>query len=715
MRMRCIALTGALLLASATLAIAQQDVLPSRPLTPGGGVIDIGARGTDITGDAARFQRFRDFGDGLFVKRFLVNRQQGDWLFEASAQNAGREDQRYTASFRDVGRVRASFEWNQVPLFYSTDTRTLYTSPSPGVFLIDDSIQRGIEARQLTLADVAGRATSFDTKSRRDSASFALVASATRELDIKVGFKTVKRDGSQPWGASLGFSNDIELAAPLDHRTTDVSAGIEWANRKGMFKIGYDGSWFDNRIQTLAWDNPIKFTDSTYAAAYSAGDGTSRGQMALWPSSNAHTVSSAASIKLPARSNLSGSVSVGTLRQNEPLLPFTVNTAIQTIHLERTTAEAEARTLATNFAFTSRPNKYVWLSARYRYNEFDNRTPHFNGEEYVRFDQVFEEIGGESEPFGFKRHSFNADASFTPIPFTALKVGYARETADRSFRVFEKTTEDIVRASLDTTGTDWVSFRTVYERSTRKGSAFDAGLLPGIGEQPGLRHFDIANRDRNRVTAILQLNPLSTFGISFSAGAGKDDYKESVFGLRDNEHRVYTIGFDAIPKDAVALGLSYGYENYTAFQRSRTASPGAQFVDPRRDWSTDSDDKVHTVNATFDLLKIVPKTELRFGYDFNQAKSVFVYGLAPDTTLPRPAQLPPIRNELQRGTADVRYFLTKNLVAGFVYWYDRYSVEDFALGTQTIDKINLPGTLLLGYVYRPYTANSVWGRLMYIW
>ena len=71
---------------------------------------------------------------------------------------------------------------------------------------------------------------------------------------------------------------------------------------------------------------------------------------------------------------------------------------------------------------------------------------------------------------------------------------------------------------------------------------------------------------------------------------------------------------------------------------------------------------------------------MRFAYDYSRAQSVYVYGLAPNTTLPPVVQLPPVLNELQRGTADVRYHLTPHVAVGLAYWFDKYDVNDFALG-----------------------------------
>jgi hypothetical protein len=174
----------------------------------------------------------------------------------------------------------------------------------------------------------------------------------------------------------------------------------------------------------------------------------------------------------------------------------------------------------------------------------------------------------------------------------------------------------------------------------------------------------------------------------------------------------------------------YGYEKYSALQASRTANPltannlanladpTQQFNDPRRDWTDDSADLVHTWNASVDIIKIIPKTEVKIGYDYSGGTSTYVYGLAANTVLPAVTQLAPVTNTLQRGTADVKYFLTKHLAAGIVYWYDKYDVNDFALGPQSalaLPNTASPTAMYLGYYFRPYSANTFWGRLSYLW
>jgi MtrB/PioB family decaheme-associated outer membrane protein len=696
----CIGLLTAALLLAAPASAQQSAPVPVRT-----GTVDLGVRSASVEGDAARYERFRDLGEGAFLERFRFEQHGTNWLVKGGADHAGRRDQRYWTEYRRPG-LQLRFVWDQIPMAISGDTRTLYTAASPGVLRLPEGMSQSIQGGERRLADFAGAATPFETRSSRDTAQFRLAYTPAREVDVTIGLTTSSRQGTTPMGAAFGMSNAVEVAAPIDTRTTDLNAGVEWANARGMLRIGYDGSWFSNRLPALIWDNPLRATDIATAG--------SQGRYALAPGNSGQGVSGAGSLALPARSRLTGSVTVGSWRQNEPLLPFTINTAHLVVPLPRDTADAEARTVAMTSGFTSRPLAALWLSARYRLHDFDNRTPPFTATGMVTMDQG-RRSGETTKPLSVTRHSFDADASFAPVPFAALRLGYGREQVTRTFRIFSATAEDVVRASVDASQGSWLTVRGIVERASRTGSGFDVHLLEEVNEQPGMRHYDVADRKRDRVTALVQVTPVAAVGFSLSAAAGSDDYANSGFGLRDNRNRAYTAGIDLSPRSEIVGGLSYSFDRYTARQTSRNANPGAQFVDPLRDWSTDSADRTHTVMANLDLLRLVPSTELKLAYNVSRSRVTYTYGVLAGGPLRAPEQLPPVRNELQTATADARYFLTSRLAVGVGYWFDRYIVDDYAYSPATMDRLDPPGSLFLGYLYRPYTAHSAWLRLTYLW
>jgi MtrB/PioB family decaheme-associated outer membrane protein len=716
---------GVLLLLKAAAATAQppaaQPAASQTPLDPAVAAtgldlksvnfVDVGFRGTVFGDDSdrARFQRYRDLRNGPTIDGFRYGRVNDERGFSVEGDHVGYRDQHYAGSYNEFGKISLSVEWNQIPLFYSRDTATLFTTAAPGVLRLDDAIQTGLQTGTTTLAGVVGQARVFDLRSRRDVLDLKLTYSPIASVDWNLAFKNTTRNGSQPWAGTFGFSNAVELAVPVDTRTTELGTAVEWTGRRGLARLGYDGSFFHNDITTLTWDNPLRIADSPTA-------GPSQGRTALWPNSNMNTASATGALNLPAHSRATAYVSLGSWSQNDPLIPFTINSSLPAPSLDRPTADVQARVTAMTWAFTSKPLNPLWFSVRYRSFDLDNHTAVFHVLNTVSYDTTLAPYAaGGTSPYSFTRKTFDADASFAPLSHATFRAGYTREALGQTFRFFDTTTEDTARLSADLVGLNWLTLRGVYEHGRRTGSGFDEQALDDIGEQVSLRQFDLSNRHSDRVSAIVQAMPASTWSINGSLSVGKEARPGTVFGLRSNDNHAYSIGADFVPRDAVSFGLSYEDETYASLQASRQANPGVQFDDPTRDWSTDGRDKARTLTASMDLLKLWPRTDVRVAYNLSYAESTYVYGLAPNSSLPPVIQLPTVVNQLQRLTTDVRYALTAHLAASGVYWYDSYRVNDFALGTETIMSVVQPSFLMLGYLYRPYTANTIMARLTYTW
>ncbi len=716
---------GLCLLAAAPLFAQEPPAAP--PLGPDSfeNVAEFTVRGTAFAdgSDEARFNRYRDLRNGGTLDLLRMSKATDSKWFTIQADHIGYRDQRFYGAFNDYGKVKLSFEFNQIPLFFSDSTQTLYspTSPPSGTLLIADSIQSGIQNKVITINQAAALAQTFDLRLKRSIADFHAVYSATDHIDLSFLFRSTAKTGNQPWAGTFGFSDAVELPGPVQTHTNEVGAAFEWANQRGSARVGYDGSFFRNDIAPLVWDNPLRITDSPTA-------GPVQGRMSLWPDSNLNSANISGMINLPEHSRATGYISVGNWTQNDVLIPFTINSALPVIPLDRPTADADARVTSMNYTFSSRPRNDLWFSARYWSYDFDNRTPIFHVTNTVAYDTTPEVLAeGGNTPYSVNRKTFDADVSYTPTKYAAFRAGYTRSDIDQTFRSVDSTGENTFRLSADATGVTWLTLRAVYEYAKRTGSGFDEEALDTIGEQDSLRQFDISDRTTNRVSLLVQAMPTSSLSFSGTVSAGTEDHPnttttgnppvtEEVFGLLSNTNHTYSLGVDYVPKQSVSMGAEYVWERYKTLQRSRQANPGVQFDDPTRDWTTDGADMANTFTASLDLLKLIEKkTDFRMTYNYRHAETQYVYGLAPNTTLAPVSQLPAVVNTLQRATADLRYRFTPHFGAGFVYWYDKYSVNDFATSPQTLNSISQPSFLMIGYLTRPYTANTFSGRFTYFW
>src|SRR3954470_8719985 len=250
MRIRAFVVLTALLLAPAAGAIAQET--PNTTTEPSVRSVDFGGQFSTINGDEARYQRYKDLRSGGLLDAFKYTREKENWLFDITANHVGYRDQKFVAHFRQYERARISFTWDQIPLFYAEPdsdvfsllSATPYRRVGDGEYRINDAVQTTLQGfcptppcatstltanRQAALVRLVNQeAQTLDIRHRRDvallDASFALM----KNTSLLFHFQNTAKSGTQPWFASYGFAAANELAGPVDHRTTDIGAALEW-------------------------------------------------------------------------------------------------------------------------------------------------------------------------------------------------------------------------------------------------------------------------------------------------------------------------------------------------------------------------------------------------------------------------------------------------------------------------------------------------------
>src|SRR4051794_2108360 len=146
MNMRTITCAFVVLWLSAAAASAgQQNTPPAEPAQStglsslSGGSVDAGFRGTGYSEDSdeARYQRYRDLRNGPFIEGLSWGKNDDHRYWDVRSTHVGYRDQQYAANYNQFGKLKASFAFNQIPLFFSEDTRTAYTTASPGVLSLN--------------------------------------------------------------------------------------------------------------------------------------------------------------------------------------------------------------------------------------------------------------------------------------------------------------------------------------------------------------------------------------------------------------------------------------------------------------------------------------------------------------------------------------------------------------------------------------------------
>ena len=440
--------------------------------------------------------------------------------------------------------------------------------------------------------------------------------------------------------------------------------------------------------------------------------------MSLWPSNSAQTISFGGYTKLAHKTQVTGFFSYGLWSNNEPLQPFTINSALPTIALPRANADAEAHVFSTNLNLTSHPTTDWRFGARFRNYTYANHTPATSITQYVAYDSsVSTTPTGGPDLYAHDRTNFDADATWDKLKPLALTVGYTHNGNGYDARTFKSSGEDVFRVSADAVGTTWATFRVhirgrqphrigsgreVPDRHRR--APGDAVLRPGRPDEKPLhragRHRPVGRLDvqrlrrgparrlqQHRVRAaeverahVLARPPTTTCRTAWArapptTSSGMPDCSNRTRGIRRT--RSSTI--------RCATGRPIRPRRSTTFPstRRRPASAATPRCGSR------------TTSAT------------RHGDN--------LYAIPAGSPITPPNQLPDVFNKLQQLHIDARHRITKNLAGTFSYLYEPLNIYDYAFDPSVVNGIVQPSSLVMGYVYRPYTANSFVFGLRYLW
>ena len=527
-------------------------------------MFQLSGRVSSISGDPARWQRYQDLRDGLLFTQGRVLRETPDWNGSFSADNVGWRDQRYFGSYERIGLLKINGLWDEIPQFYSVDTtHRVHVESGDGVLVLDDAAQRAAN-----LNAYLPISPQFDLRESRKIGTFRVSATPTTQLDLTGGFTTTKHSGELPWGASFGFSNDNEVALPYRSRTNDVDMGLQWTNSKAMFRAAYNGSWFNNDADTLTWDNPLVLTDSTSASGH--------GRTALWPSNSLQTLSTAGYAKFARRTQLTGSLAFGLCEQRR---------AAAAVHDQQCAAAVRAaardrRGVGDHRCHERQPRvasgQTTGVSARGSAATTTTTTcPRRAIPQFINYDTSVKTARPAARSCRarpqYVRRRRHVDRLPPGGPHGRLhqqpqRLRLSHLRVDQRERAAAQGRLDRFRVG-DTSARATSTATAAVPASTKRRSS-------QIGEQPQMRHYDLADRTRNRFVGQVDVVPTEALTFSLSGGVGTDDFDDSYFGLQEAAFRNVTVSVDYMSPRGFGVGGSYNYERYSGLQRSRSASPG---------------------------------------------------------------------------------------------------------------------------------------------
>lgn len=489
---------------------------------------------------------------------------------------------------------------------------------------------------------------------------------------ISVEFRRQQRVGTDVFAGSY-FTQSSLLPRPFEYETDEIDVGIRYADDNGFLTLAYYASLFDNSNLELRWDNP-----------FTSAPGAEQAALAQPPDNSFHQVSLSGSYRFaPGHTVVAFSGAVGTIEQDELLLPYTTNSNIVTTPLPQ--AQLDGKVDTTNYAFTvtARPYRKMRLKFAYRYDERDNQTSQ------LLWNRVITDTfnSGEVEanvPYSFERSTLNLSGHYDLFKTVRILGGYDRTTMDRDFQEVAEQTEN--------SGWGGVRWRpsALIEISARAGASerdidrYDEAFASSLGQNPIMRKYNLAYRYRQfgklTFSASMTERPVS---FTFNAFYADDDYRQSQLGLLEGEELRLAADLSWSFSDNAAVYLNTGYESIESLQAG-----SEQFSTP--DWRATNADDFITGGVGFRINQIADKFDLQVDYLRSEGTSE----INVDSAAAGLSRFPDLESALDSLRVRLIYRLSDRLELGLRLRYESFKAEDWAL--EGVGPATIPVVLTLG-------------------
>ncbi len=660
--------------------------------------LDFGYQKVYQSTNESYFEKYGEVPDGavLNAMRFDVTTDSTTVSFEG--QNVLQNNQSYDLNYNYNYKYKVDASWDEMPHVYSNTGRTLYTETSPGVYELPDSIQTALTG--LGTGTSVANATTFNNALRgyysaahpvdlsvqhREGAVNTQYALSER-MKVDLDFSEKRAEGYKPLGTPFGRNYAVELPQPVDYKTYNMRAGTQYNNKDVQVGLSYALSSFENEVDALTWDSAKRLTDAV--GTDSAGAGASRGRMSLAPDNMSHQFALTSGFNLPARTRFTAEGSMNYMRQNQDLLPFTINSALTTAALEESKANTEMVTYTQDYNLSNAIWKPLTLALRYHSEQLVNHQSEveFDGASWT--DNLWDATPEDTTRFQYNKQSLEGSADWTVAKALSVGLKYGTEWDHRTHREVRDTSENKLTASMDLRPSNWMLLRGMYIHALRHMDDFDYNNLIPF-EPPGLRRYDVSDRNRNQGNVLFQVTP-GPISLALNGALTHDQYQPGKGDLAGGdttnnqtqwyglvEDRVASAGADLDWDISSWLGASlyYQYHQDQGVQRSnRSTSPINQ--DAPNDWEIRLLDRYNVVGVTTDLQVIPNRLDVRLGYELLDEHGTYNYvylGSANST------KVSPTESKTQKQDATIRMNLklTKSTTLALGYLYEQYQTSDW--------------------------------------
>jgi MtrB/PioB family decaheme-associated outer membrane protein len=584
------------------------------------------------------------------------------------AEDLGLDARSLSLTGTRAGTIDYRLRYRELPHYLFDTTATVFRSASGGQLGLPSGWVRAPVTSQMSALDQS--LVPQKIASQRENLELGIRFRPRDSIQVHADYRRQELDGTSVSGASFSTTAS-QLPRPIDQYTDELSVGLRFLTSHGTLDLGYRGSFFDNRLESLTWDNP-----------FSSPLSAERGSFAESPDNSFQNLLIEGAFHFLESTTLTFAAGAGHGVQDEALLSYTLNPQLMTRPLPRTTLDGSVDTSHAALTVTARPWSHLRLRASYRYDEHDNKTPIATWNRVIT--DAFNSTATENNvAYDFERARLSLVADAHVSRRLRFSAGYDRTTRDRNAQEVAGQTEDAGWGRMR-----W-RFAPAVELSVRRGTArrdidrYDTALAAELLQNPLLAKYNLAYRFRTY--ADLSLSAAGSkrpFSFVLSTFYADDDYTRSRLGLTSDDDFRLAADFGWTFTPHVSVYASISDEAIDSRQRGSES-----FAAP--DWTARNEDRFRTFAGGLQLEQVLPRLDLNIDMSLTDSETgiSLTSGTGPDS-------FPELRSKLDGLRLKATYRRSQRLSLLLALRYEHLDTEDWALAG--VEPATIPELLSLG-------------------
>ena len=512
------------------------------------------------------------------------------------------------------------------------------------------------------------------------------------KLQFSLDYRRDDRDGTRPTFGSFG-SVSTQLLRPINDSTDRINATARYEGSKWFAQVGYYASIFDNKAESLRWDNPFN----------SPVPGGTEGRMALEPGNDYQEIAFTAGMHgLPWNTVIAVSAATGEGTQDTSFLPYTINSSVPTDPLPMSNLGGKVKVNRADFTASMRPIDRLRLRGSVTWDERKNDSKQADFTSIVHTDLFLVGEDRINPTYGYERMRLRGTADFDVIHDLTVGLGGDYRTLDRKGTPqevkSEKTTDGWGRVQYRPNGFLGIVLKGGVEERSPDNDKYDTTVAADLDQNPLLRRYNMAYRYRTYGDFLANL-ALGKLPLTLSANAfyGDDSYLQSDLGVISGLDRRYGVDLTWAVNEKVSAYVTAGRDEVSSKTRGSSTFSTS-------DWRGDVNDAYQTYGAGV-RARFTDKLDANLDYTYGDGQS--------DTTIVGTAAgaFPTVSSKLNSLKAALTYAYSDRMDFVFGWRYEKLKSNDWAI--QGIGPATLPTVLSLGIDPYNYDLNYVTATVRY--